>query len=182
VLVASRGPVGGLQNALLPVIGWLPSEQTACRISAAAWLENRTEHSISSGLPAAAFPSGNQSRRFRVFVIGIDPHKGSHSAVVLDQHEQLVGELRVRARRRQREELVAFASRFAPRCWAIEGATGTGALLRNSSSRSARPCSMSHPRCRPELGCSTQPGSTRPTRTTPAPRRWSRYVTRSCGP
>jgi transposase len=64
-----------------------------------------------------------------VFVIGIDPHKGSHSAAVLDQHERLVGALRVRAGRRQREELVAFAARFEPRCWAIEGATGTGALL-----------------------------------------------------
>jgi transposase len=64
-----------------------------------------------------------------VFVIGIDPHKGSHSAAVLDQHEQLVGELRVGAGRRQRDELVAFAAPFEPRCWAIEGATGTGALL-----------------------------------------------------
>ena len=64
-----------------------------------------------------------------MFVIGIDPHKGSHSAAVLDQHEQVVGEVRVRASRRQRDELVAFASRFEPRCWAIEGATGTGALL-----------------------------------------------------
>jgi len=48
---------------------------------------------------------------------------------VLDQHEQLVGELRVRAGRRQRDELVAFAARFEPRCWAIEGAAGMGALL-----------------------------------------------------
>jgi transposase len=64
-----------------------------------------------------------------VFVIGIDPHKGSHSAAVLDESEQLVGELRVRAGRRQREELVEFAARFEPRCWAIEGASGTGALL-----------------------------------------------------
>jgi len=64
-----------------------------------------------------------------VFMIGIDPHKGSHSAAVLDEHEQLVGEFRVRAGRRQREELVTFAARFEPRCWAIEGATGTGALL-----------------------------------------------------
>jgi transposase len=64
-----------------------------------------------------------------VFVIGIDPHKGSHNAAVLDQHEQLVGELRVRAGRRQRDELAAFAAPFVPRCWAIEGATGMGALL-----------------------------------------------------
>ena len=64
-----------------------------------------------------------------MFVIGIDPHKGSHSAAVLDEAEELVGELRVRAGRRQREELAEFASRFEPRCWAIEGASGMGALL-----------------------------------------------------
>jgi transposase len=64
-----------------------------------------------------------------VFVIGIDPHKGSHSAAVLDEREELVGEVRVRAGRRQRDELVAFAARIEPRCWAIEGATGMGALL-----------------------------------------------------
>ena len=34
-----------------------------------------------------------------MFVIGIDPHKGSHSAAVLDEHEELVGEVRVRAGR-----------------------------------------------------------------------------------
>jgi len=68
-------------------------------------------------------------RRSVVFVIGIDPHKGSHSAAVLDEREELVGEVRVRAGRGQREELVAFAARFEPRCWAIEGATGMGALL-----------------------------------------------------
>jgi transposase len=64
-----------------------------------------------------------------VFVIGIDPHKGSHTAAVLDRDEQLVGELRVRASSVQRDELLAFASRFEPRCWAIEGAAGTGAFL-----------------------------------------------------
>src|SRR5215207_7786616 len=30
-----------------------------------------------------------------VFIIGIDPHKGSHTAAVLDDQETLVGELRV---------------------------------------------------------------------------------------
>jgi len=64
-----------------------------------------------------------------VFVIGIDPHKGSHTAAVLDEHETLVCEVRVRASRRQGDELLRFAERFEPRCWAIEGATGTGALL-----------------------------------------------------
>jgi len=34
-----------------------------------------------------------------VFTIGIDPHKGSHVAVVLNEHETLLEELRVRADR-----------------------------------------------------------------------------------
>lgn len=64
-----------------------------------------------------------------MFTIGVDPHKGSHTAAVLDCHEQLVDELRVRADRSQRDRLLAFAKPFAPRVWALEGATGTGALL-----------------------------------------------------
>ncbi|MGH9261847.1 MAG: IS110 family transposase [Acidimicrobiales bacterium] len=64
-----------------------------------------------------------------MFIIGIDPHKGSHTAAVLDCCERLVGEIRVRADRSQRERLLAFAAGFEPRTWAIEGATGMGALL-----------------------------------------------------
>jgi len=64
-----------------------------------------------------------------VFFIGIDPHKTSHTAAVLDAHEHLVSEVRVGADRSQRARLMAFAAGFEPRCWAIEGATGTGALL-----------------------------------------------------
>jgi transposase len=64
-----------------------------------------------------------------VFVIGIDPHKASHTAAVLDDRERLVSEVRVHADRSQRDRLLAFAAEFEPRCWAIEGATSTGALL-----------------------------------------------------
>ena len=64
-----------------------------------------------------------------MFIIGIDPHKGSHTAAVIDGDEQLVGELSVRADRRQRERLLRWAAPFEPRLWAVEGATGHGALL-----------------------------------------------------
>jgi transposase len=64
-----------------------------------------------------------------VFIIGIDPHKGSHTAAVIDRDEQLVGEVSVQADRRQRDRLLAWAARFEPRLWAVEGATGHGALL-----------------------------------------------------
>ena len=64
-----------------------------------------------------------------MFVIGIDPHKASHTATVIDADERLLGELRVRADRDQRDRLLGWADRSTPRVWAVEGATGTGALL-----------------------------------------------------
>jgi transposase len=64
-----------------------------------------------------------------VFIIGIDPHKGSHTAAVIDTDEQLVDEMSVRADRRQRRRLLDWAASFEPRMWAIEGASGHGALL-----------------------------------------------------
>lgn len=64
-----------------------------------------------------------------MFIIGIDPHKGSHTAAVIDGDEQLVGEVSVRADRHQRRRLLDWATEFEPRLWAVEGATGHGALL-----------------------------------------------------
>jgi transposase len=64
-----------------------------------------------------------------MYVIGIDPHKATHTAAVLASDEKLEAELRVVAGRRQRDELLAFAAPYAPRRWAIESATGWGALL-----------------------------------------------------
>jgi len=64
-----------------------------------------------------------------VFVIGIDPHKGSHTAAVINGDEELVGELSLCADGRQRDRLLRWAAPFEPRLWAVEGATGHGALL-----------------------------------------------------
>ena len=64
-----------------------------------------------------------------MFMIGIDPHKGSHTAVVVDRSEAVLDTIRVDADRFQRERLLAWAARFEPRTWAVEGATGLGAML-----------------------------------------------------
>jgi transposase len=64
-----------------------------------------------------------------MFTIGIDPHRGSHTAAVLDDTDEVVDELRVTANRHQRDRLLEWAAPFEPRVWAIEGAAGTGALL-----------------------------------------------------
>ena len=62
-------------------------------------------------------------------VIGVDPHKRSHTAVVLDEHEEIEAQLRVVADRRQLERLLGWADAWTPRVWAIENANGLGRLL-----------------------------------------------------
>jgi len=64
-----------------------------------------------------------------MFMIGIDPHKGSHTAAAVDHSETVIDTLRVVADCHQRERLLAWAAAFTPRTWAVEGATGMGALL-----------------------------------------------------
>jgi transposase len=62
-------------------------------------------------------------------MIGIDPHKASHTAAAIDDAEHLLGEVRVRASACQLEQLLGWAARFEERTWAIEGASGLGYLL-----------------------------------------------------
>jgi transposase len=64
-----------------------------------------------------------------MIIIGIDPHKTSHTAVAVDQHEQPVGQLTVLA-----------GPRPAPGCWperrwAVESARGLGYHLAPAAGR-----------------------------------------------
>jgi transposase len=62
-------------------------------------------------------------------MIGIDPHKASHTAVAIDNTECVLDELRVRASAKQTEQLRSWAAPFPDRVWAIESARGLGYLL-----------------------------------------------------
>jgi transposase len=62
-------------------------------------------------------------------MIGVDPHKGSHTAVAIGAGEEPLGEVRVRASAAQAGRLVAWAAAWPERTWAIEGARGLGSLL-----------------------------------------------------
>jgi transposase len=62
-------------------------------------------------------------------MIGVDPHKGSHTAVAIDGDETQISAVTVRATRRQVSELLRWAARFEERTWAIESAGGLGYLL-----------------------------------------------------
>src|SRR5215472_6809184 len=62
-------------------------------------------------------------------MIGVDPHKGSHTAVAIDPAEMPLGELRVRASAAQAAKLLEWAAMWPERTWAVEGAGGLGHVL-----------------------------------------------------
>ncbi len=64
-----------------------------------------------------------------VVMIGVDPHKGSHTAVAIGSDEERLGQLRVRASASQAQRLVKWAAAWPERTWAVEGAGGLGHLL-----------------------------------------------------
>ena len=61
-------------------------------------------------------------------MIGIDPHKGSHTAVAMGAGEEPLGELRVDACLSQAEQLLGWAAAWPQRAWAVQGAAGLGCL------------------------------------------------------
>jgi len=62
-------------------------------------------------------------------MIGIDPHKATHTAVAVDDDGQVVDEFTLDASGDQVERLTSWASAFAKREWAVESANGLGHLV-----------------------------------------------------
>ena len=62
-------------------------------------------------------------------MIGIDPHKRSHTATMLDRRQRELRQITVRAGDRQVVELLEWAQGAKPRTWAVECAGGMGYLL-----------------------------------------------------
>jgi transposase len=62
-------------------------------------------------------------------MIGVDPHKASHTAAALDEHGQLLDRQRIAASLDGYRLLRQWAMRGPDRCWAVEGAHGIGRAL-----------------------------------------------------
>ena len=108
-------------------------------------------------------------------MIGIDPHKSSHTAVAISAAEESLGELRVRASAAQAGQLVAWAASWPERTWAVEGAGGLGHLLaQHLVAAGERMCRLSWP---PGCGYCRPATRTRTTRTTPC-----QWRSRRCAP
>ena len=114
-----------------------------------------------------------------MFFIGIDPHKASHNAAVLDCHEQLVSEVRVRADRSQRDRLLGLRRELRTAVLGDRGCHRHWRVVGPEARRRGRACAGRAAGALRGCGSSTTRAATRPTRTMPAPRSW-RCGTRSC--
>jgi transposase len=104
------------------------NEAPACRCPAAVWLE-RGESTVFIRSAHRGFHPYAREAQLMMVLIGVDPHKGSHTAVAIDGDEVELGQVRVRASRAQCSQLLAWAETFPDRRWAIESAGGLGYLL-----------------------------------------------------
>ena len=124
--------MGWLSNRLPAGLAWLTNDVPACRGLAVAWLKRGASAAnvLQLGVPATVFARGNgEGYSMAAVMIGVDPHKASHTAVTISAAEEPLGELRVRACAAQAEQLLAWAAAWPQRTWAVEGAGGLGHLL-----------------------------------------------------
>jgi hypothetical protein len=63
-------------------------------------------------------------------MIGVDPHKRSHTATMLDRGQRELRQITVRAGRRQLAELLAWADGVTPRTWAVDSGRWDGLSAR----------------------------------------------------
>jgi hypothetical protein len=96
---------------------------TDCRTDLISDMPARFSHALLPG--SASIKDGQMA----AVMIGVDPHKGSHTAVAIDPAEIPLGELRVRAGASQAGKLLEWAAAWPDRTWAVEGAGGLGHLL-----------------------------------------------------
>jgi transposase len=96
-----------------------------------------------------------------MFVIAIDPHRGPHATAVLDGDERVRAVLQLPADRQRRQRLLSWATEFAPRLRAVEGATGTGALLAQQLVAAGEQVLDVPPKLAAGCGCRTRAGPTR---------------------
>jgi hypothetical protein len=77
-------------------------------------------------------------------IIGVDPHKATHTAVAIDRSEAELARAKVRATRRQVPQLLGWAEPLGERTWAVESAGGLG-YFRSAAPATAKPQPLQEP-------------------------------------
>src|SRR5271170_6773760 len=106
-----RSRLAWLFFRLPPCWGWLSNDVPTCRGLAVVWLKRGVSVTkvLELGVPATVFARlQGRSVSMAAVMIGVDPHKASHTAVAISAVEEPLGELRVRACTVQAERLLAW--------------------------------------------------------------------------
>lgn len=79
------------------------------------------------GLPTGDFLHNRSQKVLSLIVIGIDPHKSSHTATAVDPATNVdLGSLRIRSTEPEYHALLEWAGRWPENRWAVENAKGLG--------------------------------------------------------
>jgi hypothetical protein len=89
------------------------------------WLTRGTCRSFESGVLAAVPTNDRRTQKMEV-MIGVDPHKVSHTATMVDRRQRELRQITVRAGHRAVEQLLEWVDGVKPRTWAVESAGGMG--------------------------------------------------------
>jgi len=112
----------------LPPLGWLCSEVSAgrCPLLGCGSKEARTRSTRSrcARLGFTVYEKG-----IAVTMIGIDPHKATHTAVAVDDDGQVIDAFTLEASSTQAERLCDWAEGLGKREWVVESASGLGYLI-----------------------------------------------------
>jgi transposase len=120
--------VAGSLTACRRLAVWLSIELLAAGASLRCGSKEVREHDdLKSGVPTAV--STNSIGRIRWASSSALTRTRSHTAVAIGRDETRLAAVKVRATRRQVDQLLAWAARFEKRTWAIESAGGLGYLL-----------------------------------------------------
>jgi transposase len=109
------------------VAGWLSFEMLLVWISPRSGSKEECVHQIR--IRSALAVAINHKEELMSGIIGVDPHKASHTAVAISGDECELAKVTVRATCQQTAKLLAWAETFSDRTWAIESAGGLGYLL-----------------------------------------------------
>ncbi|MYV46912.1 IS110 family transposase, partial [Streptomyces sp. SID2888] len=81
-------------------------------------------------MSAVAALSTDREEHSPVILLGVDPHKSTHTATAVEpESNQQVGTMRIEASLTDYRRLLAWAKRWPQRKWAVENANGLGRHL-----------------------------------------------------
>jgi len=112
----------------LPPLGWLSIELSGQPVSLLG-CGSKEARTLSTRIRSAHLGSTVNEKGIAMTMIGIDPHKATHTAVAVDDDENVIGEFTLEASSNQAERLTDWASVFVKREWAVESANGLGYLI-----------------------------------------------------